>query len=123
MPLMEMTAMSVVPPPMSTTMFPKGSSIGRPAPIAAAKACSTRYTSLARARYAESSTARFSVRQHLFRNFEIRYHAVFHRLDGHHVSRRPPQHLFCFPAYGDHFAIHLVDRHNRRFVHHDAFAV
>jgi len=25
MPLMEITAMSVVPPPMSTTMFPKGS--------------------------------------------------------------------------------------------------
>ncbi len=60
MPLMEITAMSVVPPPMSTTMFPKGSSIGRPAPIAAAMACSTRYTSLARARYAESCTARFS---------------------------------------------------------------
>ena len=60
MPLIEITAMSVVPPPMSTTMFPLGSSIGSPAPIAAAIACSTRYTSLARARYAESCTARFS---------------------------------------------------------------
>src|SRR6266849_2378994 len=60
MPLMEITAMSVVPPPMSTTMFPKGFSIGRPAPIAAAMACSTRYTSLAPARYAVSCTARFS---------------------------------------------------------------
>ena len=52
--------MSVVPPPMSTTMVPKGSSIERPAPIAAAMACSTRYTSLAPARYAVSCTARFS---------------------------------------------------------------
>ena len=34
--------MSVVPPPMSTTMFPEGSSMGNPAPIAAAMACSTR---------------------------------------------------------------------------------
>src|SRR5271170_1547202 len=41
-------------------MFPDGSSIGSPAPIAAAIACSTRNTSLARARYAESCTARFS---------------------------------------------------------------
>jgi hypothetical protein len=32
----EITATSVVPPPMSTTMFPVGSLIGRPAPIAAA---------------------------------------------------------------------------------------
>jgi hypothetical protein len=26
------------------------------------------------------------VRQHLFRDFEIRYHTVFHRLNGHNVS-------------------------------------
>ena len=32
----EITATSVVPPPMSTTMFPVGSLTGRPAPIAAA---------------------------------------------------------------------------------------
>ena len=37
-----------------------GSVMGRPAPIAATMACSTRYTSLALARYAESMTARFS---------------------------------------------------------------
>ena len=60
MPASEMTAMSVVPPPISTTMFPPGSVIGRPAPIAATMACSTRCTSLALARYAESMTARFS---------------------------------------------------------------
>ena len=34
--------MSVVPPPMSTTMLPEGSVMGRPAPMAAAMAWSTR---------------------------------------------------------------------------------
>jgi hypothetical protein len=32
----------VVPPPMSTTMLPEGSVMGRPAPMAATMACSTR---------------------------------------------------------------------------------
>ena len=50
----EMTAISVVPPPMSTIMFPEGSVTGNPAPMAAAIACSTRCASLAFARYAES---------------------------------------------------------------------
>ena len=36
MPPSEITATSVVPPPMSTTMLPVGSLTGRPAPIAAA---------------------------------------------------------------------------------------
>ena len=36
MPPSEMTATSVVPPPMSTIMFPVGSCTGRPAPMAAA---------------------------------------------------------------------------------------
>ena len=36
MPPSEMMATSVVPPPMSTTMFPVGSCTGSPAPIAAA---------------------------------------------------------------------------------------
>jgi actin-like ATPase involved in cell morphogenesis len=37
-----MTATSVVPPPMSTTKLPPGSVTGRPAPMAAIIACSTR---------------------------------------------------------------------------------
>src|ERR1700676_4895199 len=48
MPESEMTARSVVPPPMSTTMLPEGSVTGRPAPIAATRACSTKYTSEAK---------------------------------------------------------------------------
>ncbi len=59
-PASEMTATSVVPPPMSTIMFPAGSVMGRPAPIAAAIACSMMKTSEAPARSAESCTARFS---------------------------------------------------------------
>lgn len=43
----EMTATSVVPPPMSTIMFPAGSETGRLAPIAAAIGSSNRYASLA----------------------------------------------------------------------------
>ena len=50
MPASEMTATSVVPPPISTTMLPPGSVMGRPAPMAATIACSTRWTSLALAR-------------------------------------------------------------------------
>ncbi len=42
MPPMEITATSVVPPPMSTIMEPPGSITGRPAPIAAAIGSSTR---------------------------------------------------------------------------------
>ena len=41
-PASEMTATSVVPPPMSTIMLPVGSVIGRPAPIAAAIGSSIR---------------------------------------------------------------------------------
>ena len=60
MPASEITATSVVPPPMSTTMLPNGSAIGNPAPIAAAMGSSIRYTSRAPASSAESFTARCS---------------------------------------------------------------
>ena len=44
MPESDNTATSVVPPPMSTTIEPVGSWIGRPAPIAAAMGSSIRPT-------------------------------------------------------------------------------
>ena len=50
MPPSEMTATSVVPPPMSTIMFPVGSATGSPAPIAAAIGSSIRYAWRAPAR-------------------------------------------------------------------------
>ena len=60
MPPREMTATSVVPPPMSTTMLPVGSHTGRSAPIAAANGSSIVYASRAPACLVASSTARFS---------------------------------------------------------------
>jgi hypothetical protein len=60
MPANDRTATAVVPPPMSTTMWPPGSWIGSPAPMAAAIAWSIRNTSRAPACCAEARTARFS---------------------------------------------------------------
>ena len=56
----EMSAVSEVPPPMSTTMLPIGSLMGSPAPMAAAIGCSMSWASAAPARRAASVTARRS---------------------------------------------------------------
>ena len=56
----EITAVSVVPPPMSITMLPTGASMGNPAPMAAAIGCSMSCASMAPARRAASVTARRS---------------------------------------------------------------
>jgi len=56
----EITATSEVPPPISTTMLPVGSSTGSPAPIAAAIGSSIKSTSTAPAFVAASRTARRS---------------------------------------------------------------
>ena len=58
----EISAVSEVPPPMSTTMLAIGSLIGSPAPIAAAMGCSISCASAAPARLAASVTARFPPR-------------------------------------------------------------
>ena len=60
MPPSEMTATSVVPPPMSTMSEPDGSETGSPAPIAAAMGSSIRRAQRAPALRAASRTARFS---------------------------------------------------------------
>ena len=60
MPPSEMTATSVVPPPMSTTMEPVGLSTGRPAPMAAAMGSSIKKHWRAPAVMVASKTARFS---------------------------------------------------------------
>ena len=56
----EITAISVVPPPISTIIFPHGLEMSIPAPIAAAIGSSMIDTSLAPAWYVASSTAFFS---------------------------------------------------------------
>src|SRR5712671_6056572 len=58
-PASEITATSVVPPPISTIMLPEGSVIGSPAPIAAAIGSSIRYTTRAPAASAASRSALF----------------------------------------------------------------
>ena len=61
MPPREITATSVVPPPMSTTMFPVGSWTGIPAPIAAAMGSSRMYAGFRAPAYSAASiTARCS---------------------------------------------------------------
>ena len=60
MPPRQITATSVVPPPMSTMSEPEGSLTGSPAPIAAAIGSSIRPAQRAPALSAASRTARFS---------------------------------------------------------------
>ncbi len=60
MPPSEITAISLVPPPTSTTIRPTGSSMPMPAPMAAAIGSSMRCTRRAPAASEASSTARFS---------------------------------------------------------------
>jgi hypothetical protein len=60
MPESAMTAISVVPPPMSMTILPVGVSTGSPTPMAAAIGSATMSTCLAPAVSAESRTARRS---------------------------------------------------------------
>ena len=57
---METTAISVMPPPMSTIRFPIGSWIGSRAPTAAASGSSTSTTSRPPANFTASRTARRS---------------------------------------------------------------
>ena len=54
------TAISVVPPPISTIMFPLGCLMSIPMPIAAAMGSWMRYTSFPLTRSADSRTARIS---------------------------------------------------------------
>jgi hypothetical protein len=60
MPPSAITAISLVPPPMSITRFPLGPEIGTLAPMAAARGSSIRYASFAPALSAASLTALFS---------------------------------------------------------------
>ena len=56
----QMTAISVVPPPISTTMAPTCSALSKPVPIAAAKGSSISTILRAPACKSTSKTARFS---------------------------------------------------------------
>ena len=146
MPPSEITATSVVPPPMSTIMLPVGSATGSPAPIAAAIGSSIRYAWRAPAESVASSTARFStpvtpgghadddarvreavlvhlldeVAEHLLGDVEVGDHAVLERADRRDRPRRAAEHPLRLDADGVHLAGALVDRDDGRLGEHDA---
>ena len=144
----EMTATSVVPPPMSTIMFPVGSAIGRPAPIAAAIGSSIRYAWRAPAERVASSTARRStpghagrdadddarvreavlvhlldeVAEHLLGDVEVGDHAVLQRADRGDRPGRAAEHPLRLDPDRVHLAGALVDRDDGRLGEHDPAA-
>ena len=129
MPASEMTATSVVPPPMSTIMLPDGSVTGRPTPIAAAIGSSIRID-LARAgrqrglpdgalldlgdargnaiddarAHQRATVVRLAdeVAQHRLGDLEVGDHAVLHRADGDDVAGRAAEHLLGLLADREH---------------------
>ncbi len=62
------------------------------------------------------------VGQHLLGDLEVGDDAVLHRLDGHDVARRAPEHLLRVLADRLDAAVDLVDRHDRGLVDDDALA-
>ena len=147
MPPSEMTATSVVPPPMSTTMLPVGSWIGSPAPIAAAIGSSMMY-----ARRAPRRDRRFldrallhpgdaggdaddharlreetalvhlldEVAEHLLRDVEVGDDAVLQGTNGLDVARRAADHALGLGPDGEHGSAQGVDRDHGRLVQDDA---
>src|SRR6202020_1458418 len=60
--------------------------------------------------------------QHLFGNFEIGDHAIFHRLYGNDVAGSAAKHLLGLFADRFHFASVFVDRDDRGLIDNDALA-
>ena len=142
----EMSATSEVPPPMSTTMFPSGSLMGSPAPMAAAMGCSMRWASAAPARRAASVTARFSTAvmadghaddhprpveavhadplqqqpDHALGDLEVGDGALAQRPDRDDVARGAPDHLPGLVAHGQHVLGPAVERDHGGLVQDDA---
>ena len=127
MPESDSTATSVVPPPMSTTIEPVGSWIGRPAPIAAAigssisadaagagvEAAVVDRAALDRGRAGRHADDHLGIREglavvhladevldHLLGDFEVGDDPVAHGADGFHVAGRAAQHLLGLDADG-----------------------
>ena len=151
MPDSAITAISVVPPPMSITMLPVGVSTGRPTPIAAAIGSATMCTCLAPAVSAESRTARRStsvmpdghaddhlgphpedvlvddrleeIAQHLLGHVEVGDHAVLERPHREDAVGRAAQHALRLEPDALDLAGGFLDRDHRGLVQHDAFTL
>ena len=121
----DITATSVVPPPMSTIILPVGSATSNPAPMAAAIGSSIRKTSFAPALITDSSTALSSTSVmpdgtptttlglpalYLWHTFETIFLSIncvavksaitpsFNGLTAFIVSGVLPKHFFCFKS-------------------------
>src|ERR687890_160658 len=119
MPPSEITATSLVPPPMSTTIEPVGSPTGSPAPIAAAMGSSMRYAGRdadhdARVRPAVLVHLLDEVAEHLLRHVEVGDDAVLQRADGLDRARRAAEHPLGLDAHGMDLAGARVDGDDRR---------
>ena len=143
MPPSEITATSVVPPPMSTISEPDGSDTGSPAPIAAAIGSSIRRAQRAPELSAASRTARFStsvtpdgmpssirgrgirptrsctlfdeVLDHLLGHVEVADDPVAQRADRDDRGRRAAHHALRLGADGEDALGLGVDRDDGRF--------
>ena len=62
------------------------------------------------------------VAEHLLGGFEVGDHAVAHRADGGDAAGRPAEHLLRVVADGLDLVVDVIDRHDGRFVEHDAGA-
>ena len=144
-----MTAMSVVPPPMSTTMLPRGLSDGQAGADgrhhglldevdltglgAIGGVLDGALFNLGDLRRHADDDARMDqhlavvglldeVIEHLFGDFEVGDDAVLHGLDGHDVAGGAAQHLLGLFADGFHFTGVLVDGDDGGLVDDDALA-
>src|SRR4030095_1999625 len=57
--------------------------------------------------------------KHLFGDFEIGDHPVFHRADGHNIGRCATEHLFCVPAKSLDVIGYLIYSDGRGFINDD----
>ena len=148
MPPSEITATSVVPPPMSTIMFPVGSATGRPGAdrgrhrlldqVRLAGAGGQRrlldraLLDAGHARRDADDDARVreavlvhlldEVAEHLLRHVEVGDDAVLERPDRRDRAGRAAEHPLRLDADGVHLARALVDRDDRRLREDDAAA-
>jgi hypothetical protein len=63
------------------------------------------------------------IRQHFFRDLEVRNNAVLHWLDGHDIAWCASKHFLGFAPNSNDFTAGFIDGHNGRLVYNDAFAM
>src|SRR3989344_2210178 len=102
MPPKEITAILVVPPPMSIIMEPTASLMGKRMPMAAAIGS--------------------EIREHLFRNLKVGYHSVHQRPNCFNMAWGSAQHVLGFDTYRQNLTGFNIDRHHRGLVDDNAVA-